>query len=119
MLEEWVGKRSCHKQDFLSFVGKLAHSDIVSVGEIFLSFTMEAKEDDHWIHFSVEFLVNVAWWQAFLCTWNHHSMMHLFIPDMLLEITFMSDTVWGEGQPGTFTGCSRHAIIYGTPSRLQ
>lgn len=79
LLDQWAGRRSCRKRDLLSLIGKLAHAcKIVRVGRIFLrqfiNYSMKATKLDHWIHLSVDFRADIAWWQAFLRVWNHRSM---------------------------------------------
>ena len=102
LLEEWLVKKSCRKRELLSFIGKLAHAcKIVRVGRIFLrrfiDYSMKAKRLDHWIHLSIDFREDVAWWQAFLQTWNHRSMMHLISHGSPPNVIFSSDASgnWG------------------------
>lgn len=104
LLEQWASKRSCRKGDLLSLIGKLAHAcKIVRVGHIFLrrfiNYSMKATKLDHWIHLSVDFRADIAWWQAFLRVWNHRSMMHIIDRRSLPDIVITSDASgsWGCG----------------------
>ena len=96
LLEEWLVKKSCRKRELLLFIGKLANAcKIVRVGRIFLrrfiDYSMKAKRLDHWIHLSIDFREDVAWWQAFLQTWNHRSTMHLISHGSPPNVIFSSD----------------------------
>jgi hypothetical protein len=104
LLDQWASRRSCCKRDLLSLIGKLAHAcKIVRVGRIFLrrfiNYSMKATKPDHWIHLSVDFRADIAWWQAFLRVWNHRSMMHAVdrLSPLDLVLTMDASGTWGCG----------------------
>lgn len=104
LLEQWASKRSRRKCDLLSLIGKLAHAcKIIRMGRIFLrrfiNYSMKATKLDHWIHLSLDFRADIAWWQAFLHVWNHRSMMHIIDRRSLPDIVITSDASgsWGCG----------------------
>ncbi len=60
---------------------------------------MEAKKPDDWIHLSVDFYADIAWWQAFLRVWNHRNMMHVVDRHSPPDIVLTTDAsgAWGLG----------------------
>ena len=104
LIKAWQDKRACRKRELLSLIGKLSHAcKVVQAGRIFLrrmiDLSTKAKSLDHWIKLSAEVQADLAWWEAFLPSWNARSMMEVHRPLWTPTVTFASDASgsWGCG----------------------
>ena len=84
-IQTWRGKRACRKRELLSLIGKLSHAcKVVQAGRIFLrrmiDLSTKARSLDHWVKLGAEFQADLAWWEAFLPSWNARSMVEVHRP---------------------------------------
>ena len=77
----WDGRRSCNKRELLSLIGQLQHaSSMVRPGRTFLRhmITLSAvpKELHHRVRLNAGFRSDLAWWNAFIGSWNGRRGLH-------------------------------------------
>ena len=75
LLNQWVGKKKCTKQELLSLIGKLAFaSKVVHSSRLFLhqfiDLSMSVKKLHHHISLNREVCEDIQWWRHFLLQWN-------------------------------------------------
>ena len=88
------------KRDLLSLIGRLNHAAmVVWPGRPFLRHLIDAtasvKELDHWVHLNQAARADIAWWHAFLQTWNGVSFLPSSCPPKI--ITSDASGSWGCG----------------------
>ena len=102
LIAYWMARRSGKKRELLSLVGKLSHAaKIVVPGHIFLIHMIDTahrvKHLDHSIHLNQDFKSDLAWWQAFMQTWNGLGMTQCVATEWTPSITFATDASGGWG----------------------
>ena len=75
LIQSWIGRRSCYKQELQSLAGKLQHAcKVVSPGRTFLRRVFEMLrigcKKHHHIRLSAAFRSDLMWWHIFLARWN-------------------------------------------------
>ena len=81
VLAEWRMKKFCHIRELRSLVGKLQHAcKVVRPGRTFLRRMFDllkgsATRHHPFVRLNAAFRSDLAWWQAFLTTWNGVSML--------------------------------------------
>ena len=80
VVAEWLGKKTCRRQELQSLVGKLQHAcKVVRPGRTFLSrmfvLLKGLPKKQQLIRLNVAFRSDLLWWHLFLVRWNGISML--------------------------------------------
>ena len=80
VVTEWLGKKTCRRQELQSLIGKLQHAcKVVRPGRTFLSrmfvLLKGLPKKQQLIRLNVAFGSDLLWWHLFLVRWNGISML--------------------------------------------
>ena len=80
LVDKWLGRKSCTKQELQSLVGKLQHAcKVVCPGRSFMrrmySLLKDLPKKQQFVRLNVAFHSDLLWWYLFLDRWNGVSML--------------------------------------------
>ena len=93
-------RASAKKRELLSLIGMLSHAaSVVRPGRTFLHSLIDAsatvQDVEHWVHLNAMARADIAWWHAFLQSWNGVSLLPSNAPPLIL--TSDASGSWGCG----------------------
>ena len=106
-VNQWMGRGKGHapcssakKRELLSLIGMLSYAaSVVRPGRAFLRSLIDAsttvQDLEHWVHLNAMTRADIAWWHAFLQSWNSVSLLPSNAPPLIL--TSDASGSWGCG----------------------